>query len=300
MKSSDFRREAREKLTGKWGKAAIIVLIYTLFYFALGFIEGLIRLPDFLTNIINIVIEIPIIYGLTFVFIKLFNSEETSFKEMFTLGFENFARSWKIQLYTLLKMLVLIIMEIVAVVLLGLGAGITSAGMLSASAGASGVGAIILVVAFILLIVSSILLTMKSYYYKLALFIGIENPDMPEKKVVATSEQLMSGIRGKLFALDISFIGWTILASLTFGIGYLFLLPYIIFAGIAFYKNITSDRLHSQYSVKDTQLESNENIDTTSNNSSDSVNTSTFDDVLNLSATDNNNNNNNNDSETSL
>ena len=44
----------------------------------------------------------------------------------------------------------------------------------------------------------------------------------------------MTGNRWKLFCLEFSFIGWAILATLTLGIGFLWLIPYIQVAEIAF------------------------------------------------------------------
>ena len=42
MVLSDIRKSAREALTGKWGKGALIVLAYCAFEFALGFVSGLV------------------------------------------------------------------------------------------------------------------------------------------------------------------------------------------------------------------------------------------------------------------
>ena len=53
----------------------------------------------------------------------------------------------------------------------------------------------------------------------------------------------MIGNRSKLFCLHLSFIGWAILAVLTFGIGYLWLLPYIQFSMFAFYKKLTGNNV---------------------------------------------------------
>ena len=47
----------------------------------------------------------------------------------------------------------------------------------------------------------------------------------------------MKNRRWKLFCLQISFIGWSILCVFTFGIGMLWLTPYIQLAIISFYKN---------------------------------------------------------------
>ena len=38
--SSELRAKAREKLTGKWGKAACISLAYLVIAFLIGFIQG--------------------------------------------------------------------------------------------------------------------------------------------------------------------------------------------------------------------------------------------------------------------
>ena len=51
----------------------------------------------------------------------------------------------------------------------------------------------------------------------------------------------MTGKRGKLFCLQLSFIGWAILAVFTLGIGYLWLIPYVQIAIIAFYKFACGD-----------------------------------------------------------
>ena len=51
----------------------------------------------------------------------------------------------------------------------------------------------------------------------------------------------MTGNRAKLFWLELSFIGWSILAAFTLGIGYLWLAPYILFATIAFYKFVSGN-----------------------------------------------------------
>ena len=70
---------------------------------------------------------------------------------------------------------------------------------------------------------------------------NIENPKWEHiisrtaKEVVNKSEVLMKGNRGKLFFLEFSFIGWSILATFTFGIGFLWLVPYIQFAVFVFY-----------------------------------------------------------------
>lgn len=56
----------------------------------------------------------------------------------------------------------------------------------------------------------------------------------------------MQGKRSKLFFLQLSFIGWAILAVFTFGIGYLWLLPYMQFATIAFYDFVAGNDITAE------------------------------------------------------
>lgn len=48
----------------------------------------------------------------------------------------------------------------------------------------------------------------------------------------------MDGRKGDLFCLDLSFIGWALLATLTAGIGYLWLMPYMTVSRAAFYRSL--------------------------------------------------------------
>lgn len=67
----------------------------------------------------------------------------------------------------------------------------------------------------------------KSYAYALAEFIAMENPEMSASDCLRLSQERMDGHKKELFLLDLSFIGWLILCMFTFGIGYLFLAPYM-------------------------------------------------------------------------
>lgn len=241
MNSSDFRSEARKKLQGKWGKAVGIILVYMLVFFAIAFIESL--FPDSMEGIlstISTIIEVPLSFGLIISLMKLYNDEEIKVYEFFTLGFSNFAKSWKISLQIFVKMLVPITLIIVSYVLILFGSiGIYGAALYSSS---STVGfGVLFIIGFILLIVSMIWAITKSYYYQLAYLVAIDDPDLTAKEAVENSKQLMTGKRGKLFGLQLSFIGWAILAALSFGIGFLWLIPYMQFSIIAFYKSASGN-----------------------------------------------------------
>lgn len=90
-----------------------------------------------------------------------------------------------------------------------------------------------------------------SYNYAMTEFILAEHPELSASEAIARSKEMMKGNRWRLFCLDFSFIGWTILCSLTFGIGNLFLNPYIHAAKAAFYREISGTEYYYEEQVYD-------------------------------------------------
>lgn len=80
-----------------------------------------------------------------------------------------------------------------------------------------------------------------AYRYAMAPFILAENPDMTASEAITASKELMDGHKAELFFLDLSFIGWSLLNTLTLGIGSLWLNPYANSARAAFYRYITTN-----------------------------------------------------------
>ena len=58
---------------------------------------------------------------------------------------------------------------------------------------------------------------------------------------ITYSRKLMDGHKMELFLLDLSFIGWYILAAIPFFLGYLWLNPYISATKAAFYNNLPNE-----------------------------------------------------------
>jgi len=79
----------------------------------------------------------------------------------------------------------------------------------------------------------------KSYSYSQVFFIIQENPTIAPMEAIDKSREMMRGHKAKLFLLDLSFIGWVLLALIfTFGIGLFFLAPYISLARANFYNEL--------------------------------------------------------------
>ncbi len=81
-----------------------------------------------------------------------------------------------------------------------------------------------------------------SYSYAMAPYILYENPNMSGMDAIKASKELMQGNKWRLFCLGFSFIGWTLLAALTCGIGMLWVHPYQEAAFAAFYQEIKREK----------------------------------------------------------
>lgn len=80
------------------------------------------------------------------------------------------------------------------------------------------------------------------YRYRMAPYLMAEHPEMGIRQAVDESKRMTDGYKGRWFCLDFSFIGWVFLCMLTFGIGLLWLNPYMSAANADFYMNILSER----------------------------------------------------------
>ena len=237
MDSSLIRATARESLRNKWGKAALLTFIYAiiiyLIYLACRFIP-------LVGTIGYTVVSVPLTYGLVACFIKLKRNEDFGYLDFLTIGFSSFGKIWSVTLNTALKMIVPIVLMIVFYVLFAFSlAGSVSYSIMSSLNGtssASGGFGIMASIAAIGIIATSIYAAVKGLLYSLNNYILYDNPNMSGKEIVEKSASLMYGNRGKLFWLELTFIGWAILASLAFGIGYFWLIPYMTVSLIVFYE----------------------------------------------------------------
>lgn len=221
MKSADYRSEARSSLQGKWGKGAFLVLGYLGVNFLISFVLGFVG--ETIASLITTIIGVPLQLGFIISLFKLFNDETVGVFDFVNQAISNFGRSWSITWHMILKLLLPAIILIVSFVLM----------VMTLVNGNNGLTLIMGVI----MIIDSIYFTMKSYYYQLAYVVAADNPEMSGAEAVEKSEILMQGKRLSLFFLQLSFIGWAILGTLTLCIGYLWLIPYMQFATFAFYKN---------------------------------------------------------------
>lgn len=70
-----------------------------------------------------------------------------------------------------------------------------------------------------------------------------ENPYLTTCRAMELSKQMMDGEKWNTFVLQLSFIGWYLLCSITFGIGFIFLEPYVQATFAELYAALRAKRL---------------------------------------------------------
>ncbi len=79
------------------------------------------------------------------------------------------------------------------------------------------------------------------YKYSMAPYILMDHPEMTGGEAITASKNLMKGKKWKLFCVEFSFIGWCLLGTLTLGIAYIWIGPYMQATMAAFYEDIKDE-----------------------------------------------------------
>ncbi len=231
MTRAELKQQAKDTLRGRWGIAIGMVLVYVLIMGALNFIANFI---PFVGSVLLLIISVPLSFGFVGQLLKFSRKEQAGVVDFFTIGFNNFGKAWSIFGYTFLKLVGYIIAYVVCTIAM---VGLMVAAANAESVAMLAIGMAIIGLAFLIIY---IMLIMKTYLFVLTEYIGNDITDMPAKEVVNKSAELMQGHRFEFFVLQLSFIGWAILAVLTCGIGFLWLEPYMQVTTIKFYENLAN------------------------------------------------------------
>ena len=81
----------------------------------------------------------------------------------------------------------------------------------------------------------------KGIAYSQTMYIMAENPDMGANEAITRSREMMDGHKMEYFLLNLSFIGWIILGIFTFGILYIWLMPYMQATMTNYYKYLKGE-----------------------------------------------------------
>lgn len=92
----------------------------------------------------------------------------------------------------------------------------------------------------ILLIVPGIIAAIS---YSMTFLIIADDAAIGPREAIKKSKRMMNGNKLKFFYLNLRFIGWALLALLTLGIGFLWLIPYIQITFAKFYEDIKNSEV---------------------------------------------------------
>lgn len=104
-----------------------------------------------------------------------------------------------------------------------------------------------------------------AYSYSMAFYISIDNPNLGWNDCIKASKKMMAGHKMELFILDLSFIGWYIVGGLCFGIGTLWVDPYLHATRAQFYKELSKEYIirkkFEEPIFEETTFEESENVE---------------------------------------
>ena len=208
---SEYRALARETLKGRWNEMALLTLVIS----AIGVVFGI---PSAIGDIMklqwlslcgsscNIFFALLFTVPLSFAFYNLclvYTRRESLDGSYLSAMFKDFAAHWSKYVLSGTLMVVLVMLISIPTLI---------------------IGGIIL-----------------AYAYNLIPYIIHDHPDMGVREVLKTSRLMMRGHKWQMFVLQMTFIGWAILAILSCGIGLLWLVPYEYTAMAHFYEDVKAE-----------------------------------------------------------
>lgn len=228
----NLRALGREVLRGRWGLAVggtvimgLLSVVPTLILtFVFNYNEDL---ASGVSSIYSLIVTGPLTLGYAMFAISIFRKREASVAEII-YGFERFGKAFGLYLLMMVFILLWLFPLYIALPLLLVVMGSNLDALFSGN-----------IFSWILPVLFMIILCIPSYIayfrYAMSYYILADNPAIGPLEAIRQSKNMMKGNKWKLFCLYLSFIGWAILGVFTFGIGYLWLTPYIEVSTVAFY-----------------------------------------------------------------
>lgn len=99
----------------------------------------------------------------------------------------------------------------------------------------------LLLLSIALIIAGTVILIIIELKFSLVFILLTDDDSIRVIQAFRTSSKLMYGNKGRLFYIQLSFFGWTLLALLSCGIGLLWLSPYMTQTTIEFYRDVKGE-----------------------------------------------------------
>ena len=101
---------------------------------------------------------------------------------------------------------------------------------------------VFIIFGYILLIIPGIMIAFSLVMVGYLLADSKETSISEAKNIIRESREMMNGYKLDYFIFELSFIGWHFLGAITFGIAYIYVIPYFTFANTLYYKRLKEKR----------------------------------------------------------
>jgi uncharacterized membrane protein len=226
--ASGFRRAAREALAGNWWMAVLVTFLYHLL------INAAVAIP-LLGLVAPFLVSGPLLLGYHQYLQGLIRRQPVDAGTLFN-GFSSFGQAAGLFLLT-----GVIILFASGVALIPGGAFLGY--VISQDPNLEGNPGMLMLALFCMIMPAVLVGTYFWLRYSMVYFVANDHPDLGPLEVMKLSAEMMSGHKGRLCMLSLTFTGWFILGFLAFGIGLLWASVYMFVAFAAFYDDIRSRQL---------------------------------------------------------
>ena len=234
VRNGELKNQALAVLEAKWLTAALLTFVFYISVYAITFFivgvftplgEEVITFVSLLANIILL----PLTFGFTVAFYSMRKENKLEIKMLYKYYDE--MPVWTTMILKYLYMMLWVLPGLIAAVAIIL--------LMAYFCPMSEITMTCITIAIVFL--AMIPYYVKYYSYSMTEYIMTDNLEIKNNEAIEMSMRMMQGKKEKLFMLDLSFIGWAILAVLTLGIGFFFLIPYWYTTRAAFYENLKAE-----------------------------------------------------------
>lgn len=200
----EYRAQAREALQNRWGEAAIVSLIILLVAMIIATPSFIAEWAGSITTLLSVLV-LPLQYAY---YISLLERTRGNEEELTHYTFQyTINHAYANTRFLVAGLFIMLISMVAAIFTLGIGAIVVK------------------------------------YMYSMVPYLLHDYPELTPREAMKISREMMSGQKWELFVLDLTFIGWILLSIITFGVGMIFVEPYMSTARAAFYEDLKSEKL---------------------------------------------------------
>ena len=173
---------------------------------------------DFILSLIELSVQFILTYGAIYVYIAMSRSPEQVPFSTFFEGLSNWSRGLLTGLYLLLRIFLWGLIAIPAVTVC-----VTLVTIINQNLSSEYAVAIVPIV----LLLGMIPAFIKAFAYSQTYYLAVEYQNLPITEALKLSIKLTDGHKMDIFLVWLSFIGWFLLGTITFGIANLWITPYV-------------------------------------------------------------------------